>query len=1360
MEGYYDELGVGSRDASRDVKALLERDAPVPTGLETTIASMDKVMTPLAVSRLFDRRSSQFKEEPGWKLDPLVALRLQMEYNIPEEKYLTESKSEQEYLARKGHIEQDRATDSVLARSGISGVAGVLVGSIVDVPSVLLGMGTGGIGWGSKLTGFAKAARVAALTGVENAAIETVLMKSDTQSSVADVALAFGAGAFIGGVLSPLTRSANPGLAHASDMADEAVRIDAEHMAAGDLVNKMGPPTALVKESHVGDISHFISEGDTHVDNLGYLDRVHGEGKYDERAISSRIIDMDESFEEAALTKNDISEAKKELDVIEAKIKEESVKPGRDEVLTNLQERAKFITDQIEGSKPLHAVSSSELNKELIDISYSIKKVEGSVYAAELPGLQERQRDIELVLSAQKEAVSKKITRAKWEKLSRSQKAIVAFGKEPLPLLKAELAKQTENIKKTFAKEDLAVKEPASQKLSHTLDKARKTLQEISDNMEPALRNGLVDELAADGSFKPSSVAENPDTPFAMGAMAAGEKRAHIVYDIREKTKELLLKFARDGADVPDDLMGIQFLGKSGFAKMVYATHTVLSNSKSLAIRGFVYHFLDAPQGGTANAVTVASRVRNDTIRIGSAGRGKLHEGLNMYLKENNLGSIKKVTDPEVFSSFHKMVMIECQQPGTFKTPSIVHAAEGVRDELRMGGKLNRESGVLGFENIDENAPYMMVINDYNNIKLAMLDHRHGPAKVKEVISKAYQNGLVFKSKGKKLDPAAALEIKETGDMIADAIMARAKENTLSIQDAFRRVSGKDIDVLTARLKKAGVADDVIENFMQSTIEKEAKMSISDRAKMTLKPDLSVEARGLRYVDMVNSDLPRLLESYKRDAAGAAAWARLGFPTKQSVLNFVADLEKFSINSGHNPKEVAEEIQMLKDCVELSYGRSINADPNSKLLTNARRARDITRLMRLQFNGVSSIPELARITAQRGVGTALRAVKSLGVINTKHLREGGKMSGQFKRPDLRELNYAFGYIGEDHVMINEGLRLDNLEETGYTGRFGAFLDRAIAKGKDIQEITSGFRTIQGGGEKLAMRCISLQIKDWVDGVGKGLREANVREAGWIHFDDAGKEVKFLDEVKTWMDANKKYEAFEGENYRLFNFEKMPADMQERLQIGMQRLVYTDMQRANLGQTPLFMHKWMGQTLTQFRGFAISSLEKQLVRDIRQDKMAGGIIAVHSAMMAYMGLSVQLLHQNIGKEDAEEKIKEQLTGRNLAVNILNRMGQPAFLTIAMDMADTVGALPDEFKNAPGHPGGRALSGDSIPILGMAKDITKVPKTIADFILGDEDSERKPATAGNVVRSIVNVLPLGKTIGINQGFNYIEELLDNK
>jgi len=1330
MADYYDSFDFGEPSISSDVQYAVKQGQEHKS-MDFLGAAFEEAMSPFAVKRIWDRRSSQFESDTEWAIDEETEKDLSENYTIDETKYLKDTKSEAEFLARKKFIKEDKDRRMKIGEAGASGIAANIAFSLIDPIAIAAGAASGGISWGSKATGVAKALRMATLSGIENAAVETILAKGNTQSDAWDVLTAFGAGAAIGGAISPLVRSKNPALAAGADEADRAISADVDSLVSQEITSRArSAESTLMDKAFPGiDARQVQKRFDEH--EVGLMRETKGQltqGQVNQVKKRIKELEGDVKVENDIIREVQAKETVKREQILQEQAAYvEQAGPRRAEIETKYadaiakqEERIRKVEKNLEKARDKQKQSAKlwkeemKLNDLKKNMSTELKKVEADM-KAKVASAEWKFRQ-----SFAKRAAESNARRAFLEDSLSGHRTILARGararKSSNALREWKQLPDVERLKRLYVDKKIPMRQA---EVDRQIEATADIITEDAERVATTQAIGV-----GDAAPRPSTV-EIPGAvePGSVGAMKAGDRMLHRIHKLTFDAQKVIARFAQDGGNMPENLRGRRLL--PSFTKNLQSLHTRLSNSDNMAIRGLTYHLFEAPQGGSAAAVTAAARVKNYSTQIRSAMRNRMNEGLEEWGVNQGLNRIQTLMKQENFSSYHKMVMLEVKKPGTYSDPAIIKGAEGVRDQLREAGRIRMEAGEAGFENIDLDANYIPIIMNETTIKNATI--QHGNAKVIDVISLGYQQGKY------KMN-------KKLADRVAEGYVKRSLDHSLTMSDVARSTTDTDVQSLSEALANSGVEPDIIKDFMESTMQKELREHMSNRAKKSLEPDLNAELNGLKLIDLVDSDVPKLPESYTRDSAGGAAMAKLGFKTRSQVLDFMNDLQRQSDNLGLNPTEVAEEVQVLRDGIDMLYGRSINPDAYSPLVRNISRLRDATSFLRLQSVGIASIPELARVTAQRGVKLVLENCKDLGIgiSGTKNIRKGGKYSGQFERADLDELEQVMGYVGEDHVLYPNGLRVDNLEESGLYNSLGAKVDNALAQGKRVQEIISAFRMVQGSGEKLAARSLGSQIKKLVDGIGDGLSKANINDAGWSD--------GFLDDIKAWMQANPAVDVFNGKEVRLFNFGKMPADMQERLQIGMHRLVSRDMQRPFVGETPVFMHKWLGQTVTQFRSFSLLSLEKQLVHDVRHDRAAGAIIALQSGFMGYAALTISALQRGIGRDDADDYIMKQLTGMNAILGTFNRMGQVASAGIALDMLATLGALPDDMMAAPGQTGYRGLTASAIPVIGMVGDTTEVVKDLVTTLKGEPDKNK-------LIKDVQQVVPFGKAIGVNQAFNAI-------
>lgn len=1318
-EDYYRNLSKGIARPSQDVVLASEKQVEEASTTDVLGAAASSAFVGSSVVRAFNRRSAQFATDETWEVDEDMEKALMSEYAPDDIQKLKMSRSQEEFVSIKADLAEDDERDRMMMSKGWVGMAARVGFELVDPAAWTLSAATGGLSWLRKGNAFVRAAKLGTTVGLENVAIDSMLMSGDTNSEASDLIMSFGAGAVIGGGLGALSKRSD--IVKEADSADQAASIDSENYIIKKAVLDNLPPEQRPIRKSFPDSDARAVQAD--------MDRFEAQLRAD---ASDRV-----SRTDALSAKRGIGDLEEEIALRRTNL---------DNAISELQQEADDVIAGIRSPEAALAKKravQSQMKGRVDALKAEVSRLERGAGKSTATN-----RDVQAMLKADD----------KLSELGRRIDEIVGTEIRNLDIksnnVKRTLAKRVSKLEQQYTKaaKDLQDKIKPLQETLDRVPKARnaaKTMREwnrmsLEDKVKflygEAGPPSRIDQLnaqtvtAEDAKVIYKDKDELKGKTGSVGAAEKGftETSFNEPYSVSEKSAERINRLMAEGIDGAEEVRGAMLPMRSKITDAIHSAQNMISNSKDYAIRGFGYLMFEAPQGGKAGKATASIRKVMYDNQIRGAMKNRLNEGLYEFGQEKKLSKWKSLMDKEHIDDFNKRVMIEVKRPGSFNSPAIVKAAAGTRDQLLTAGSIRKEAGEAGFENVDLNKNYVPVVMDNNAIKSALVGGRHPQSRVRGVLSRAYQKGDF------KLDPA-------TADRLADAQIKRALDDTLVTSEQVRGVTNKDMEELKKGLEKAGVDDDVIESIMNDSMEKEIRQHMSNRAKKSMRPRIDVEYEGLRFIDLIDNDLPKILESYTRDAAGGAAFAKMGYSTRSQVLDQLNDLEIHATQKTNmSPAQIEREINTLRDGVDMIYGRTLNTD-NRSLVKGFSRARTAAGLLRLQFVGAASIPELARITSQRSISSVLESVKDLGAIRgTKHLREGGKYSGSFKRQDLDELDQVITYAGEDNVLYANGLRADDIEESEYVSRIGAYFDRATAQGRRLQEVASGFRLIQGTGERLAVRSLALDIKKMIAGTGKPLSESNINRAGWSD--------GFLDELSAWMRANPKTAMHGDKEITLFNFGKMPPDMQERLQVGMHRLVRADMQRPNIGETPMFMNKWLGQTITQFRSFSILSMEKQLVHDYRHDKAMGALIAMQSAMYGVIGVGVASLQRNIGREDADERIKRDMSGNNLLAGVMSRMGQTAALGIGADMLATVGLMPDSMMQDRDQVGARAMTSDSVPVFGLVKDAVEVPKSVTEALKGD-------GTTSKVIKDMQDVVPFGKTIGVNQAINVIRGSLDN-
>lgn len=800
-------------------------------------------------------------------------------------------------------------------------------------------------------------------------------------------------------------------------------------------------------------------------------------------------------------------------------------------------------------------------------------------------------------------------------------------------------------------------------------------------------------------------------------------------FDLSAKAEDLMDDLAREAYQSPVKPVSTFGLG---------SVSSVILNSKNPINRGLGLRLLENAQGGgyQGKTASILSNVNGNLIRFAEGNR--YNDGFSQFIKENNLRAVDYL-NPATTRDFNNQIYTAIVNGIPEGTPKGVKlAAEGIAAKFKKALEIRKAAGEAGFDDVTASTNYMPVV--FDGIKVTEGVNRLGSKEgVIALLSKGYQTGKY------KLGKKAA-------DALAEVQYVRASDATLSSRVSFDRVvSQEQQSVLIDNLKKAGVPDHIIDNFIEGAEVKEMAESVSNRAKASMGINTQAEYGGMRVQDLLNTNVGELAENYGKEAAGGAALASMGFPTRLAAYNAIDAAERAGRNMVGNDakaiKQLRGEADMLRDSVKLIYGNTIDSDPNSGIVRATRRTREITGLLRLGQMGFAQIPEIARAVTKMGLGTVLKSVPATKFLRSRAAREGGTAQGKLLEPELREMEELVGYIGEDNWLSGWNVRHDEFGETADNmNRLSALVDNGLAMGSRINTWLSGFKAIQGGSEKIVARSINKRLKQHL---------AGERQLPQRDLDEVGLSEDVMKRLKRHFDDNPKFEEYNGEQVRMMNFEDMEPDLKETVGVAVRRMSGRLIQRNFIGDEGIWMNKWWGKALTQFKSFSIVSLEKQLIHDLRGDKMQAAQILGWSTLLGYASYATQMQMQAIGRDDRDKFLDEKFHMQNIAMGVFNKLPQVASFGLAGDGLATMGWMPDSMMQAPGRMGFRQQGfGDLVAGAGVISDGFDFMRALTQYATGSDDVSTR-----QIVDKARRLVPLANTIGVGQMTKASVDLLED-
>lgn len=484
----------------------------------------------------------------------------------------------------------------------------------------------------------------------------------------------------------------------------------------------------------------------------------------------------------------------------------------------------------------------------------------------------------------------------------------------------------------------------------------------------------------------------------ASAARVAGSVVEREIFTTGEAAEDFITSLIESMEHMPDPIT-IRYPTQA-IGDKIQSSFATLDNSDNLAIRALAHRLLENPQGGflpldTADAL---SHLYGNQIR--SAVRNRLNEGYEEFAAARGINPITANLDfNNTKAEFYRNVFLQVYNKSPDADPHVAKAADGLRDGFAKALEIRKNNGEAGFENIVSKDNYIPII--FDGIGMNSVVAKTSKAAVVGAISRGYQTGA------RKIP-------KQYADKIAELQYTRTMNTTLSGRQSFERVVSREEEVdFVEGLRAAGIEEEVIEELLGDIEVRVQAESISNRAKLSLGINVNASYGNVKVIDLLNTDVSDLAESYFKEAAGGAALARHGFATERQFNEVVSAAEKYGRNIGLNPGRLQEEVQMLRDIGQMLRGRSIEENPNGGLSTGLRIGRAYTSMIRLQQIGFATIPEAARAISYLGLSTVLKSVPGTAIFRRRAAREGGLSSGELKEPELREIEFLLGYVEED-----------------------------------------------------------------------------------------------------------------------------------------------------------------------------------------------------------------------------------------------------------------------------------------------------------------------------------------------------------
>lgn len=570
------------------------------------------------------------------------------------------------------------------------------------------------------------------------------------------------------------------------------------------------------------------------------------------------------------------------------------------------------------------------------------------------------------------------------------------------------------------------------------------------------------------------------------------------------------------------------------------------------------YNLLESAEGRLRNNRSGAMLQEVYEQRLSSHSLPTLDEGFSTWAAKRNLGVLQR-NAPAAREAFDREIITELEArfhtgKAVSKDPAIVQAADAVdrnyADAVEVGKGRTGETSVSGFEDMQPQSGFFNHRWNGSAIRRAMAAG-HDEAKILNLLKTGYAKTYP------DMDDASST-------MISKAVLRRAIAKEDGVDTNMLNTLDSDAqEYLREMLTDSGYSEQHVDRLIDSIRGRKEDQSKLGTTKARVQVDLRTADGDLSLMDLVDTNLTRVLSRYNREVSGNAALARKGIQNraqrKQMIEAALAERRSRDLPAGEAERRRLEDIFTYFDSGPIGGG----VDPWVS------RAKRVTNLALLNQMGLTQAGEAGAQIAAVGMDTWKRHAGQV----FKQMRAQGPDG-----PIIQELRPFMGRVGEDHLLFRDDLMLDEMSTARDLNTFLGKLDFGLGKGQRLQGYVSGFYHVKSFQQKVAVASMSDKVmqrlrdgadKEILDGIGMPQRLKKYIDNGTVEFKDGHLDKLNLDR---WS----------------------PADAED-FSLAINRHTHQVVQKSLAGEESMWMHKSVGSMYMHLKSFPMLAMRKQSAR---------------------------------------------------------------------------------------------------------------------------------------------------------------------
>jgi len=564
------------------------------------------------------------------------------------------------------------------------------------------------------------------------------------------------------------------------------------------------------------------------------------------------------------------------------------------------------------------------------------------------------------------------------------------------------------------------------------------------------------------------------------------------------------------------------------------------------------------------------------------------------------------------------MYMNELQRTGKMSPPSSV-SEEIAQEAANMYARVGTEALAIakgkvgdiplgGAANVADKAAYIPYRHSGRKI-MQLLDD--GETTVPELVS-GYADS--YMSTGTFTD-------RDLAEQVAEAVVTRAIARSTQADESMIMLFSEDgRSFLETTLRGNGKLSEaevrsIMSRFDADMQDKGKLGSMKARNELDFATTIQLKSgRHIQLVDLMDDDLPTIMQRYVREIAGGSALARKGVTTKAQRTELIEAMQLEQRALGEEPMEGDLIRAMLSEFdggpqVGYAFGTS------NRGIHGIAEAKSLTSLSVLTFNGFAQLAETGVGIAAVGLNTWYQ--RGIGAIFDNAIRTGNKQV-------LDELGFLMGQIGNDQAVFKPHLAIDDSTEYGGNSVGANVMKYArhwIGKGNQLQAYTSLLNVVRGEQQKIAALGMADKVMRTIKQDGGFQIGSRMQSDLGLDADQAARLKELIDngtiEFGSATGTIGKVEYVNRLNLHLWD-----ADLAEDFGAAITRSSSQITQKTLAGESDRWMHTHVGALTTHLQTFPILAIQKQFMRNMHQMDSQTMAVTLYGLGTAYAAVAMR------------------------------------------------------------------------------------------------------------------------------------------